>query len=100
MSAHPDVVLAAAHGVASEHLESEAELKVALVLREGAESTPETLARFVNENAPYFFVPRYIEILDALPQTPTGRVQKYKLRERGVTPETWDGRAEGFEVQR
>jgi crotonobetaine/carnitine-CoA ligase len=38
--------------------------------------------------------------VDALPQTPTGRVQKFKLRERGVTPATWDARAEGFRVER
>jgi hypothetical protein len=27
-------------------------------------------------------------------------VQKYKLRERGVTPETWDARQAGFVVKR
>jgi crotonobetaine/carnitine-CoA ligase len=26
-----------------------------------------------------------------LPRTENGKVQKYKLRERGVTPSTWDG---------
>jgi crotonobetaine/carnitine-CoA ligase len=45
-------------------------------------------------------VPRYIEFLDALPATPTGRVQKYLLRERGVTAATWDARAAGFEIRR
>jgi crotonobetaine/carnitine-CoA ligase len=45
-------------------------------------------------------VPRYVEIVSELPQTPTGRVQKFKLRERGVTPGTWDGKTQGFEVQR
>jgi crotonobetaine/carnitine-CoA ligase len=45
-------------------------------------------------------VPRYVELLSELPQTPTGRVQKYKLRERGVTPETWDAREARFEVTR
>ena len=44
---------------------------------------PEELARFINENAPYFFVPRYIEFVSDLPRTPTGRIQKFKLRERG-----------------
>ncbi|MDJ0786132.1 MAG: AMP-binding protein [Myxococcota bacterium] len=97
---HPAVAQCAAHGVVAEELESEAELKVCAVLKPGESATPEELARFVNDNAPYFFVPRYIELLDALPQTPTGRVQKFKLRERGVTPQTWDGRAAGFEVRR
>ncbi len=100
VSAHPAVALAAAHGVTADELESEAEMKVCVVLQPGQQLSADELARFVNENAPYFFVPRYVEFLDALPQTPTGRVQKYKLRERGVTPETWDARAAGFEVTR
>jgi crotonobetaine/carnitine-CoA ligase len=54
----------------------------------------------VNETAPHFFVPRYIEFVDALPHTPTGRVQKYRLRERGVTATTWDARRAGFRVVR
>ena len=100
VGAHPEVQEVAAHGVVSAELEAEAELKVAVVRAPGSELTAEVLARFVNENAPYFFVPRYVEFLDELPHTPTGRVQKFKLRERGVTPETWDGRAVGFEVKR
>jgi crotonobetaine/carnitine-CoA ligase len=100
VTAHPAVAMAAAHGVTSAELASEAELKVVVVLEEGEDLAPEALARFVNDHAPYFFVPRYIEFLPELPHTPTGRVQKYKLRERGVTPETWDGVAAGFEVKR
>jgi crotonobetaine/carnitine-CoA ligase len=99
-AAHPAVQLCAAHAVTSAELAAEAEMKVCVVLKPGAEATPEQLARFVNDTAPYFFVPRYIELMDALPQTPTGRVQKYRLRERGVTPETWDARAAGFQVRR
>jgi crotonobetaine/carnitine-CoA ligase len=100
VNAHPAVSQSAAHGVTSAELDSEAEIKVVVVRVPGAELTPETLARFVNDNAPYFFVPRYIEFVDELPQTPTGRVQKFKLRDRGVTSETWDRDAEGFEVKR
>jgi carnitine-CoA ligase len=100
VAAHPEVAEVAAHGIPSLELESEAELKVAVVRKPGAQLTAEALARFVNETAPYFFVPRYIEFVDALPHTPTGRVQKYKLRARGVTPETWDAVAAGFRVSR
>ena len=99
-TAHPAVAACAAHGVATAQLESEAELKVAVVLQAGESLTAEDLARFINDNAPYFFVPRYIEFVAELPSTPTGRVQKFKLRERGVTPETWDAEAAGFEVRR
>jgi len=100
VSAHPAVLQCGVHGVVSEELESEAELKACIVRKPGQEASAEEIARFVNDNAPYFFVPRYIEFVDALPQTPTGRVQKFKLRERGVTPATWDARAEGFEVRK
>jgi crotonobetaine/carnitine-CoA ligase len=97
---HPAVAQAAAHGVTSAELAAEAELKVCVVCKPGQQVTPEELARFVNDTAPYFFVPRYIEFLDALPATPTGRVQKYLLRSRGVTAQTWDGKRAGFEVKR
>jgi len=71
-----------------------------VVLKPGQTVTPDALCRFVNDTAPYFFVPRYVELMTVLPSTPTGRVQKYKLRERGVTPETWDARKAGFVVKR
>lgn len=100
VNAHPAVQQSAAHGIVSAELSAEAEMKVCVVLKPGESLTPEALCRFVNDNAPYFMVPRYVEFMDELPQTPTNRVQKYKLRERGITPETWDGIEAGFEVER
>jgi crotonobetaine/carnitine-CoA ligase len=100
VGAHPAVARSAVYGVTSAELESEAEVKVDVVLKPGQQLTPEELATFVNENAPYFWVPRYIEFVDDLPYTPTGRLQKFKLRKRGVTPRTWDREASGFVVQR
>jgi crotonobetaine/carnitine-CoA ligase len=100
VNAHAAVAESAAYGVTSAELESEAEIKVDVVLKPGQELRPEDLARFVNENAPYFFVPRYIEFVDALPRTPTGRIQKFQLRQRGVTGATWDREAAGFVVTR
>ena len=100
VAAHPGVAQAAAHGVTSAELEAEAELKVCVVRKPGASVTAEELARFVNDTAPYFFVPRYVEFLAELPATPTGRVQKFKLRERGVTKQTWDAKQAGFVVKR
>lgn len=100
VAAHPAVAQAAAHGVTAAELAAEAELKVCVVRKPGQSLSAEELARFVNDTAPYFFVPRYIEFLDALPATPTGRVQKYLLRQRGVTPETWDARRAGFVAKR
>lgn len=98
--AHPAVREVAAFGVAVEELDSEAEIMVAVILRDGARATPAELARFVNDHAPYFVVPRYIDFVEDLPLTPTGKVQKYQLRLRGVTPSTWDRDRAGFELRR
>lgn len=100
VAAHPAVAECAAHGVRAAELEHEAEIKVCVVLKPGTALAPEELARFVNDTAPYFFVPRYVEFVSELPRTPTLRVQKFKLRERGVTPETWDRERAGFVVKR
>lgn len=97
---HPGVFEVAAHGIPSKELVSEDEVKICVILREGVDLGAEELARFVNDNAPYYLVPRYIEFVAELPHTPTGRVQKFKLREVGVTPATWDRDDAGFDVQR
>jgi len=100
VSKHPGVKEVAAHGIASRELASEAELKIIVVKQDDSSLTEEDLARYINDNAPYFFVPRYIEFVDELPYTPSGKVQKYRLRERGVTPTTWDREKAGFIVIR
>ena len=46
---------------------------------------------------PYFAVPRYVEFADDLPRTPSGKVQKHKLREQGVTG-SWDREAAGIRL--
>jgi crotonobetaine/carnitine-CoA ligase len=90
VSEHPAVAQVAAFGVAVEGLESESELMVTVVLKDGATATEEELASFVGAHSPEFMVPRFVELVDALPRTPTGKVQKYTLRERGRTAATWE----------
>jgi crotonobetaine/carnitine-CoA ligase len=97
---HPAVKDVAAYGVTSDELTSEHEIMLAVVRKPESHCSEEELARFINRNAPYFFVPRYIEFVDALPMTPTQKVRKVALRQRGVTPATWDARAAGFQVER
>jgi crotonobetaine/carnitine-CoA ligase len=43
---------------------------------------------------------RFIDFVDELPTTESGKVQKYKLRDRGVTPGTWDREAAGYRLRR
>jgi crotonobetaine/carnitine-CoA ligase len=45
-------------------------------------------------------VPRYIEVLDELPMTPSGKVQKSVLRQAGVTAATWDRERAGVTLRR
>ena len=48
----------------------------------------------------YFAVPRYVEFSESLPKTATARVEKYKLREQGVTGDTWDREKAGYKLKR
>jgi crotonobetaine/carnitine-CoA ligase len=85
---HPCVAAAAVYPVRSELAEDE--VMVALTARPGQVLDPAELARFCQTRLPYFAVPRYMDVLEDLPRTENGKVQKYKLRERGVTSATWD----------
>ena len=69
---------------------AEDEVMAALVLRSGERVALAELARFCESRLPYFAIPRYIELMDELPRTENGKVQKYKLRERGITAATWE----------
>jgi acyl-CoA synthetase (AMP-forming)/AMP-acid ligase II len=40
-----------------------------------------------------YMVPRYIDVVDQLPRTPTEKIEKRLLQERGVTATTWDREA-------
>jgi crotonobetaine/carnitine-CoA ligase len=97
---HPAVADAAAIAVKSEIMEGEDEIKVCVVLKPGTSATPEELLDLCQQNMPYFSVPRYVEFLELLPKTPTEKIQKAKLREAGITPNTWDREAAGYEVKR
>lgn len=95
---HPAVADVACFGIPSEFIESETEVKIDVILKQGESVSAEDLARFINDNAPYFFVPRYIEFVTELPYTPTNKVQKFKLREKGLTANVWDRTKTDFKL--
>lgn len=76
---HPAVADAAVFAVSAEYLEDE--VMASIVCREGLQLDPTELVQFSASQMAYFMVPRFIEVLPELPQTPTGKVEKYKLRE-------------------
>lgn len=85
---HPAIAEAAAFPVPSELAEDE--VMVAVVASAGHVVDPADLARHCALELPAFAVPRYVDVVDALPLTETGKVRKGVLRERGVTDGTWD----------
>ncbi len=91
LAAHPDVVEVAVVGVAHE-VWGEVP-KAYVVLREGATATPDDLRDAAAQHLVRFKVPKAIEVVDALPKTATGKVQKHVLRARdGAGSEVVGGR--------
>jgi carnitine-CoA ligase len=90
---HPAIREAAAVGVASEL--GEEEVKLCVLLHEGARLSPDEIDRHLRSRLAAFMRPRYIEIRDEFPRTPTQRVQKFRLREEGLHATVWDRRRRG-----
>jgi crotonobetaine/carnitine-CoA ligase len=98
INAHPAVVESAVHALPSPL--GEDDIKACLVVAEGAEVTPEELFAFFKDHLPYYAIPRYVEVIPALPRNAVGRVMKHKLREAGNGASTWDLDALGLVVGR
>jgi crotonobetaine/carnitine-CoA ligase len=98
LDSHPAVAEAAVVGVPSELTEEE--VLAIVVLKDGAALDPAALLDHCQPRLPHFAVPRYVRFAGALPKNPQQRIQKYLLREQGVTPDTWDREAHGYLVLR
>ena len=71
-----------------------------VVLKNGKAGTPELAAelqQFVRMRLAEYKRPRWVEFIDELPKTATGKVQRYKLRERAAMA-TFDVRSSKVEV--
>ncbi|MBI5585360.1 MAG: AMP-binding protein [Deltaproteobacteria bacterium] len=98
INSHPAVLESAAVAAKSEL--GEDEVLVCLTLKPGGTLSPVELMDYCQERMAYFMMPRYLRFLEALPKTPTQRVQKYQLREEGVPPGTWDREQAGYKLKR
>ena len=77
---HPDVQIAGVIGVPDEKW---GETPKALVVKhEGSDLTEEELIEFTREHLAGYKCPTKVEFRDDLPQTATGKIQKYELREK------------------
>jgi acyl-CoA synthetase (AMP-forming)/AMP-acid ligase II len=80
LAAHPKVVHAAVIGIPDERL---GEVGMAFVVpAPGEPPTPEEIIAWARERVANYKVPRRVEIVSELPLTPSGKVQKFVLRER------------------
>lgn len=94
---HAEVAECAAVGVPSE-FDGDDDVKLYVIRATGSPLAPETLIKYLSANLPHFMVPRYIEFTDALPRTPTGKLQKSILKGFGITSATWDRKSAGISV--
>ena len=99
VATHPAVMECAAVAVPAEFAGGEDEIKACLVLREGMALAPEEFLGWCEERLPYFAVPRYVEVVPELPKTPSNKIQKYRLREAGVSGATWDRVKAGYRLR-
>ena len=80
---HPDVDEAASYTVGAG-----ADLTVAasVLPRSGAAVTVKSLRRFLAEQLPRHALPRFLELVSALPRTPSNKIDRQVLSRRHQTP--------------
>jgi carnitine-CoA ligase len=81
-------------------VESEEEVMVVIVAKSGQTVEPRELIEWLTPRMPYFAVPRFVRVVDAIPKTETNKQRKFPFREAGVTPDTWDRVAAGIVLKR
>jgi carnitine-CoA ligase len=94
---HPLVLDAAVVGLPASM--SDEDIKVCLIVEDQSALDPVELHAWFAAELPFFAVPRYVELVEDLPRTPTGRVRKQELRATGTTG-CWDFEALGLTVVR
>lgn len=72
----------------------EQEVKLCVVAIAGAQLEPGELHSFVRQRLPKFMVPRYVQLRDAFPKTPTTRIRRVALSEESIGG-VWDSRHPG-----
>ena len=56
--------------------------KASIILKEGAKMTAEEVVQFLQGNIGKFKIPKYIEFVDGIPRTASGKIRRYQLIER------------------
>jgi crotonobetaine/carnitine-CoA ligase len=99
ISSHPAVEESAVVAAKSE-IGGEDEVQACVVVRSSHRLRPEELLDFCQERMPRYAVPRYVDFVDSLPKTPTGKVRKEELRQARASGSAWDREAVGYVLRR
>ncbi len=81
---HAAVIECAAVAAPAASEAGEDEVAVFVVLGPGAEASVDELRAWCDQRLPAFARPEFVEIVEALPLTPSGKVRKIELRERAT----------------
>ena len=100
LNSHPQIKECAVIGIRVEGAGGEEEIKACIVTEGGAEIDNVALLDYCVENMPRFAVPRFVEVMEELSKTATGKIQKENLRKGGVTNRTWDRESVGYKIAR
>ncbi len=101
VNSHPDVAESGTVGVKAEGGGyAEDEVMIVVVPEKGRKIDPVKLMKYLEPKMPHFMLPRFIRFEKSLPKTGTQRVQKNKLREKGITKDTWDREKAGYKIKR
>ena len=99
LNEHPTVLESAVVGLQVEGAGGEDEVKAVLAI-EGPAPDPAEFLDWCVPRMPRHTVPRYLEFVEELDKTASGKIRKQSIRDAGVTASTWDRESVGYVVQR
>lgn len=95
---HPAIAEAAAVGTPS-GFSGDDEIKLCVVLRDGALPDPLDLLRHLAGLLPHYMVPRYIEFVAELPRSATNKVRRAALKVAPYGTDVWDRKQAGISLR-
>lgn len=78
LNSHEDVMESAVIGIPSELTDEE--IVAFVVPKPGHNLVPSDVLAWTQERLAFFKIPRFIEVVSALPKTPTSKIEKHRLR--------------------
>jgi crotonobetaine/carnitine-CoA ligase len=99
INSHPDVQQCAVVGVKVEGAGGEDEV-MACVVANSKTLAPKALLDWCAPRMPRFALPRFIQFVEDIERTASGKIRKQAIRDAGVTANTWDRESIGYVVPR